>query len=51
MILKLSKKVLFYQFYADLNQTSKYIKEIYIYASERCRYALSENVIVYYPIT
>ena len=51
MVLKLSKKVHFLQFCADLIKKSKSIKAIYIYASERCRSALSENSIVYYPMT
>ena len=46
MVLKLSKKVHFLQFYADLSKKSKSIKVIYIYESERSRYALSENGIV-----
>ena len=37
MVLQLSKKVNFLQFYADLNKKSKSIKAIYIYASERSR--------------
>ena len=49
--LKLSKKVHFLQFCADLSKKSKSIKAIYIYASERSRYALSENGIVYYAMT
>ena len=51
MVLKLSKKVHFLQFCADLSKKSKSIKAIYIYASERSRYALSENDIVYYAMT
>ena len=48
MVLKLPKKgILFLQFCVDL---SKYIKAIYIYISERSRYALSENGIVYYTL-
>ena len=46
MVLKLSIKVC-----ADLSKTSKSIKAIYIYASKRSRYALSENGIVYYAMT
>ena len=46
IVLKLSKKVHFLQFYANLNEKSKTIKAIYIYASERSRYSLSENGIV-----
>ena len=49
--LKLSKKVHFLQFCADLSKKSKSIKAIYIYASERPCYALSENGIVCYSMT
>ena len=48
MVLKLSKKVHFLQFSADL---SKKLTAIYIYASEMSLYALSENSIVYYAMT
>ena len=51
MVLKLSKKVQFLQFCADLTKKSKSNKAIYIYACERSRYALSENGIVYYTMT
>ena len=51
MVLKLSKKKHFLQFGADLTKKSKSIKAIYIYASERSRYALSENGIIYYVMT
>ena len=52
MFLKLSKKLFFVlQFCADLSKPSKSIKEIYIYASERSRYLLSENGIVYNTMT
>ena len=51
MVLKLSKKVQYLQICADLKKKSKYIKAIYIYTSERSRYALSENGIVYYATT
>ena len=51
MVFKLSKKVHFLQFCADLSKKSKSIKAIYIYASERSRYALSENGIVHCTIT
>ena len=47
MILKLSKKVHFFQFYADLRKKSKPVKDIYIYASETSYYTLSENDMVY----
>ena len=51
MVLKLSKKVCFLQFCSDLSKKSISIKEIYIYASERSRYSLSENGIVYHAMT
>ena len=51
IVLKLSKKVQFLQFCADLTKKSKSNKAIYIYAYERSRYALSENGIVYYTMT
>ena len=51
MVLKLSKKVNFLQFCADLSKKSKSIKAIYIHASERSRHALSGNGIVYYAMT
>ena len=47
MARKLSKKVPFFQFWDDLSKKSKYIKAIYIYASERARWVLSENGIIY----
>ena len=47
MVFKLSKKVHFLQFCADLSKKPKSIKAIYIYESERSRYTLSENDIVY----
>ena len=48
MVLKLSKKVHFLQFCADLSNKFKSVQAIYIHVSERSRYALSENCIVYY---
>ena len=51
MVLKVSKKVHLLQFCADLSKNSKPIKAIYIYASERSHYALSENGIAYYAMT
>ena len=50
MVLKLSKKVNFLQFCADLSKKSKYIKAVYIYASERYCHAPSENDIVCYAM-
>ena len=43
MILKLSGKVHFLQFCADLNKKSKSVKTIYLDASESSHYTLSEN--------
>ena len=51
MVFELSKKIQFLQICADLSKKSKSIKAIYIYASERSRYALSEKGIVYYAMT
>ena len=51
MVPKLSKKVNFLQFCADLSKKCRSIKAIYTYASGRSRYALSENCIVYYAMT
>ena len=51
MVLKLSKKVHFMQFCADLSKKSRSVKTIYTYASERSHYALSENGFVYYAMT
>ena len=51
MVVKLSKKVHFFQFYADLSKKSLSIKAIYIYATGRARYVLSENGIVYHAMT
>ena len=50
MILKLSKKLHFLQFWADLIKKYKYIKAIHIHASERFCYGLSENDIAYYAM-
>ena len=47
MVSKLSKKVHFLQFCADLSKKSKSVKAIYIYASESSHYTLSENAMVY----
>ena len=47
MVHKLSKKVHFLQFCADLSKKSKSIKAIYIYASESSLSTLSENGMVY----
>ena len=51
MILKLSRKVCFFNFVLISAKKYKYVKVIYVYASETSRYALSENVIVYYAMT
>ena len=51
IVLKLSKNGHILQICADLSNKSKSIKAIYIYASERHCYALSENGIVCYSMT
>ena len=51
MILKLSEKVHFFNCVLNSAKKYKYVKAIYIYASETSLYALSENVIVYYTMT
>ena len=51
MVLKLSKNLHFLQYCADLTKKSRSIEAIYIYASERSPYALSENGIVHYVMT
>ena len=49
--LKLSKKVHFLKFRADLSKKSKSVKAIYIHATERPCCTVSENGIVYYAMT
>ena len=51
MVPKLSKKVQCLQFCADLSKKFKSIITIYMNASERSCYALSENGIVYCAMT
>ena len=51
IVFKLSKNLQFFQFCVDLRKKCKSIKAIYIYATERSRYALSEYDIVYYAMT
>ena len=46
IVLKLSKKVNFLQFCADLSKKPKSFKAIYIYASESFHYTLSGNDMV-----
>ena len=46
-VCKLSKKVHFLQFCADLSKKSKSVEAIYIYASESSYYTLPENAMVY----
>ena len=47
MVCKLSKKVHFLQFCADLSKKSKSVEAIYIYASESSHYTPSENAMIY----
>ena len=49
--LKLSKKVDFLRFCADLSKKSKSVKAIDMHANERPCCTLSENGIVYYVMT
>ena len=47
MVCKLSKKMHFLQFCADLSKKWKFVEAIYIYASESSHYTLSENAMIY----
>ena len=47
MVLKLSKKVRFSQFRADLSKNPKCVKAIYVHAFESSHRTLSENDMVY----
>ena len=47
MVHKVSKKMHFLQFCADVSKKSKSVEAIYIYASESSRYTLSGNGMVY----
>ena len=51
MVLKLSKKVHFLQFFTDLSKKPKSVKAIYKYASESSYYTLSEYDMVYWGLT
>ena len=51
MVLKLSTKVHFFNFLLTSAKKSKHSKAIYMHASGRFCYMLSENVIVYYAMT
>ena len=51
MILKMSKKVHFFNFVLTSVKKSMYVKVICIYASKTSRYVLSESGIVYYAMT
>ena len=47
MVCKLSKKVHFLQYFADLRKKSKSRKAIFAYASKNSNYTLSKNAMVY----
>ena len=47
MVLKLSKKVHFLQFCADLSKKPKSVKTIYVHAFESSHYILSKNYMAY----
>ena len=51
MVLKWSKRVQFLQFCVDLRKKSKSIKAVSVYVSEKSRFVLSENGIVYCAIS
>ena len=51
MVFKLSKHVSFLHFFADVSNKSKAVTAVYVYAFERSRFTLSENVIRYYAMT
>ena len=46
-VCKLSKKMHFLQFRAELSKKSMSVEAIYIYASESSHYILSENAMIY----
>ena len=46
-VLKLSKRVHFFQFCADISKKTNSIKAVHKYVSERSRYVLSEYGIYY----
>ena len=50
-VLKLLKKVHFFNFVLTSVKKYKFVRANYIYASERFHYVLSENAIVYYAMT
>ena len=49
--IKLSKKVHFLKFCADLSKKSQSLKVIYIHAAKRSCCTITENGIVYYAMT
>ena len=51
MVLKWSKRVQFLQFCVDPRKKSKSIKAVSVYVSEKSRFVLSENGIVYCAIS
>ena len=51
MALKMSKKVRFWYFFADLSKKHESVKATYIYASEGSHYTFSENDMVYSGLT
>ena len=50
MVLKLSKIVSFFQFFADITKKSKADIAIYVYAPESSRFTLLENSVGYYAM-
>ena len=51
MVLKLSKIVFIFQFFADVSKKYKAVIAIYVYTSESSPFALLENGIVCYAMT
>ena len=51
MVLKLSKIVSFFHFFADVSNKSMAVIAVYVYAFESSRFGLLENGIDYYAIT
>ena len=47
MVLKFSRKCIFFQFCTELSKKPKSVKAIYIYASKKSHYLLPENDMVY----
>ena len=51
MVLKMSKILTFLYFFPDVSKKPKAVIQIYVYESERSRFALLENGVGYYAMT